>query len=110
AHISGTDTFGVIPADSFLVAGIKQPVPAGVVKVFPNPFSSSLNLTIEQIRFLPATFTLRDLSGRVVYRTFVQEIENEIHIPHLPDGIYLAELTTREGKIWREKLVRYDDL
>lgn len=71
------------------------------LKVSPNPFSSSFNISFNLSSTQRTIIQLCDLDGRVineVYNGMLKEGRNELQVScPLPSGIYMLRLVTKEG-------------
>lgn len=65
--------------------------PRNEIKIYPDPFSSTLfiNLPDESIRFL----TMRDMTGKVVFTSNVNNFETRLDLSFLAPGIYMASVS-----------------
>lgn len=73
-------------------------------EVSPNPFRSSLHISLPASFYDVPQFVLFDLLGREVAAVRLQDSETKAYFPHLPPGVYLWELriegaVTQTGKI-----------
>lgn len=68
---------------------------AGIVSVYPNPFTNELNLSIDGQEF--SEISLLDASGRIV-STFQHIENNKLQLGHLSSGIYQLVLTKKSGE------------
>lgn len=78
----------------------EKPLPASALKVFPNPVSDAVNLSVQFEQPTDATITIADLSGRVVTfedRQDLTEAQITYRLPQLAPGMYLARIATGEG-------------
>lgn len=73
------------------------------ITVYPNPASQRLNIRFDLLPAQPALVRMYDLSGRLVTETSVQELENELDLSELQQGMYLFTLETGKG-LFRQKI------
>jgi len=70
-------------------------------QLHPNPTDGILNVDINLDEDQPITFSVYDLSGRLVYTTSGNAAAGEQSLQYdlkqLPDGVYLAEMKTNSG-------------
>lgn len=65
-----------------------------MVKVFPNPFNGSINLTVSSFLSGGYDLAIYDVAGRIVFLQFQNKGENSIiDLSHLDVGIYLIQIT-----------------
>lgn len=78
------------------------PNPTGLVKtksnsgaeVYPNPFSSQLNVNAHGI---PTQVQVTDISGKIVFETKVEN-QSSFDLSTLQNGVYILELNSEKGK------------
>ncbi len=74
------------------------------VSIYPNPFSSTATIRIDDGRFTTCDFKMYDVMGREVFRQPIVNRKSEIVNPNLPSGIYFYQLQSeteilKTGKI-----------
>ncbi len=69
------------------------------IKCFPNPFTNKI--TVDNSKGI-STIKVYDLSGKQVGESFSNEIDMELVQP----GIYSLEVTTQNGEIFHQKMVK----
>jgi len=74
--------------------------------LYPNPAREEATLQLQDCDDCTATFVLTDASGRVVLRTENLAITSTLNLSGLSAGVYLAEISTEDGKRWQTKLVK----
>lgn len=90
----------------------QTPVAAATVNVYPNPFSSQVNVAFENGKTQYVRFVLYDLSGRQVQLLLEDQLpEGEVQFGFstmpLAGGTYLLKAETREGEIlFTKKIIR----
>ncbi|WP_293871249.1 S8 family serine peptidase, partial [Flavobacterium sp.] len=66
-----------------------------LVKLYPNPnkgtFTISLNKSISEI-----DITIFDMLGKLIYQTKTEGKDLELSIPHLPSGLFIVKLNSKE--------------
>jgi hypothetical protein len=87
-------------------AGVEEETNQFTSLIFPNPFSISSTLKIENHKVHNATLSIYDISGKSV-RTITSINSNNIEIDkgNLEDGIYFYRLTNGEGEISSGKFI-----
>jgi len=70
-------------------------------KVYPNPTSDILNITLESNLVLEQVTIYKNL-GQVVKKSS----ENVIDVSHLAKGLYFVEVTTNQGKATKKVVVK----
>jgi hypothetical protein len=79
------------------------------LEVFPNPFSEQMHLVLPE-GFSGGKLVLFDVQGRRAMETEVPanwgQQNFSLETGHLKPGIYLLELTDRDGRVWRRKAVK----
>jgi hypothetical protein len=78
-------------------------VAAGLLSIFPNPAGSTLHITIDSPAY--GRLLVRDLTGRIVLRSFVSK-DTDLSIGHLSAGIYSIELQNSDGTTITGKFVK----
>ena len=71
--------------------------------IYPNPATGTLH--IDNLK-APATYTLYDVTGRVVATSQLTTGQNEINTTHLSPGIYLLHLQHKDGTREVHKIVK----
>lgn len=84
-----------------------NPVPRGIATIYPNPASSSFDITLDEVLTQDAHVSVYDFQGRMVKEMVAIELGgSKINVPtgNLPNGIYTV-LTVSGSKQWNSKLV-----
>ena len=102
-----TDSNGCQQCDSVVISfssGIGTPEPL-TATITPNPFSSSIQITLHSAASLPATLSVFDITGKRIETH--QLLQNEFQLPadHYPAGIYFIEIQSNET-VYRTKLLK----
>lgn len=86
-----------------------QQTAAFEVEAWPNPFGSYLNLSPEGggVDYLRAEARLYDVQGRLVAKTSWQGAQLRWELDGLPAGMYLYEVRTDRGRVFRGKALKY---
>lgn len=77
------------------------------ISCFPNPFNNKLNVEINQetIEREVYLFSLKDLSGRLIFTTQMQVGSNELVFNELSEGMYFFEIASDKKLISAGKLI-----
>ena len=74
---------------------------------YPNPFSSTLNILIDNPDQLLLEIELLNLLGQKLYgRSVRQDFSDQLDVSHLPAGIYMVQMRTAEGQVISKKMVK----
>lgn len=75
------------------------------VSVYPNPIQENVTIEITE-NLLGAALLLCDLSGRIVVESVLYELSQTLITNNLPKGIYEVKITTKDGGIISQKIVK----
>lgn len=80
------------------------------VLVFPNPFTTELNITLHNLHLTNAAFVLKNILGETVtqfnFNYCSADTPIQLHIgDELPPGIYVLQIDSEEGK-YAEKIIK----
>jgi hypothetical protein len=64
--------------------------------LFPNPSTISVKILSSNE---PSSFLIRDVDGRILLRQTIVSSQQSIDISKLPDGIYIAELCSKQQRV-----------
>ena len=84
--------------ESISVAQEIVPESALTVKIYPNPFTNNLIITLTKEN-LNSTMHLYDISGRKVLTTKLNNVTNRIQFNQPGSGIYIYRLINKTGKL-----------
>ncbi|MBK9321269.1 MAG: T9SS type A sorting domain-containing protein [Bacteroidetes bacterium] len=74
--------------------------------MYPNPANNVLNIDLNGRPEQENIITLFNAYGQIVFSTRVYTSEKvSINISHLPSGMYLAQLESKEGRSTRKFIV-----
>lgn len=73
----------------------QTPDPNMQIKVFPNPATDQVSLSIENARS-PVGISILDIAGRMFFTGYFENGEHQIDLANLPEGLFL--LTAKEGE------------
>jgi hypothetical protein len=62
---------------------------ASTCQIFPNPFTSSLSITTENVA---QSVSVYDLNGRLLIQQSINELQFEIDLSQLTHGTYLLQI------------------
>lgn len=71
------------------------------IHIFPNPAQDEISIS----GVIPESVIMYDLMGRIVVSEFNSET-NKIDIKKLPNGLYIIKITTSEGKVFSNKIIK----
>ena len=86
------------------ITGVAPVENSGLLKIFPNPATDILNINLPGDLF-GGQLTITDLPGKNVFKQAVPAGNIHISLGGLPAAVYLLKYKTREGKIYKEKLI-----
>lgn len=92
----------VTGSTDYFTVGIKEnSLSPSDLKIYPNPFSGSLNLAVNE-KYNPSEIKICTQLGQLVYQ---KNYTTAVDVNHLQSGIYFIEVKTDQGAI-RKKLVK----
>ena len=104
--IIGNYAGGVSIFKGDIASGVEEISSASFIDVYPNPATGSFTIrTSLPATEFPATFLLRDITGRVVLQQSLTATETTIDCSALPAGVYVASVTSRNGKTAHLKMI-----
>lgn len=71
------------------------------IQVFPNPAQDEISIT----GVIPESVIVYDVMGKMVVTEFNAE-KNKIDIKHLPDGLYILKIMSKDGKAYSDKILK----
>lgn len=75
------------------------------LRVYPNPATSLLNLSVNNMEISKITMTTLD--GKVVLnKDYKEEYNLQLNIESYPSGIYLLTVNTTDGNTYQEKIIK----
>ena len=83
---------------------IKMPVLA--VKVFPNPVSDYLNISVGENNNPIKKITIYNIQGKQILQKTINASQTKFNVSSISKGVYILEGVTRSGTIFREKFVK----
>lgn len=90
------------------VSGVEEETAFPRAEVSPNPFGSSLRISLPVSFSEAPQFVLFDLFGREVAAIRLQGLETELSLPHLPPGVYFWELRLGGAVVQTGKIVHLE--
>jgi hypothetical protein len=87
----------VTVSDAFV--GLKKNTSDVAVSVYPNPFSSVLNVQASESKY---KLLITDITGKSIFTANSNEMKNQIDMSLLSPGIYFAEIEIGNNKIIRK--------
>jgi glucose/arabinose dehydrogenase len=76
-----------------------------LVNVYPNPIQEIVTIEINE-NLLGAVVVICDLSGRIVVESVLSELSQTLNLNNLPKGMYEMKITTKDGGIIAQKIVK----
>lgn len=104
-YIKGQDTVGTIYPGASLFTSIEEEIPESVIRIFPNPVYESLNLILSDPAILPVRCQIMDIRGKGIAEYNTEELNSQFPVQGYPKGLYLIQITDREGRVHREKIL-----
>jgi hypothetical protein len=102
----GDDVNAVLRLNLALVTTTDNtPLPEASMQVTPNPATDYVNLNVQLDKAGPATFTIADLSGRVIVsdeQKNVQQGQFTYQLGNIAAGTYLARIATENGTLTKK--------
>ncbi|MCB0699779.1 MAG: T9SS type A sorting domain-containing protein [Chitinophagales bacterium] len=83
---------------------IKQLSEVGKMQVYPNPIQDELNVVLSESK--GAQYTIYTISGIGIKTGMLQNGSNSINCSALPVGWYTLSISSSDGKVYRQKLVK----
>jgi hypothetical protein len=81
-----------------LTVGVEQPGSEMALTVYPNPFVTSLQLTLSNYKKNTTSLRIYDSAGALLHQSEVQSDQENIDLGHLPAGQYYLEVH-QAGKV-----------
>jgi photosystem II stability/assembly factor-like uncharacterized protein len=87
----------------------ENPIEHNVLKVYPNPASSSIQLSLGTPLYSSVRINLRDISGRIVLSENLPEMtENHVlDVSNISQGIYIIEVQSIGGSLCRRIVISH---
>jgi len=103
----GSETWGTpLDCDSLLKVSITESPLIQKVKIYPNPTSGTIMVSIpENIQF-PCTLEIFDISGRFLRAFTLNQQTQSFDLSNIPAGLYNYKVTTTKGETFRGKIIR----
>jgi PKD repeat protein len=76
------------------------------ISISPNPFSSSVLLSLPARSAITPTWFLYDTYGRIILHIPLQEFETRVSLEHIPEGLYFWQLQQQGKWIQSGKIVK----
>lgn len=95
ANSCGTSSYSTLYVNLICI-GINEIIP-GIEGVFPNPFTTQLNLSLEA----PDTVEVTDLTGKVVFIQKVSAGNNILDFTGYDTGFYLIKAQKDPARSWK---------
>ena len=70
--------------------------------VFPNPTTGKLTIVVNESTLVPTAISFSTIDGKPIRRLSSYSDHIELDVSEVPAGIYLLQIVTPEGMIWRK--------
>jgi hypothetical protein len=105
-----TGTGGITYVDSFRMANIPDLHVSEVnennsIHLYPNPFSTSTKLVMDDNVSMPCILNIYDITGRTIMQQTVINREFIINKEQLGRGLFFIKLNDKNNKLYRAKLI-----
>ena len=77
---------------------LKEPLKNNVLKIYPNPTSSVINVEVKNYK-QDQKYILSDIAGKVIKRAIISSNKSQIDISKLSSGIYYLNINNKFHKI-----------
>jgi hypothetical protein len=77
-----------------------------VTKLYPNPASTTLLVSLEGVDAEVSTITIHDLSGKVVYSTETSDVATLLDINELNKGMYIVKVASQSGFVSVSRFIK----
>jgi hypothetical protein len=78
---------------------------AGEIKLYPNPASNNITVSLELPDGVDYSLSLLDMNGRLAGRFNLSAGQNNLSLDGIPTGVYVGEVTTNRAVLYRTKLI-----
>lgn len=92
--------------DASVATGVTEKNNAGIINIHPNPSIGSITLSHNYTLASDPVVILSDVLGKTVLATALNSNQQQLDISALPQGIYFATVTSKEGKSKTMKIVK----
>jgi hypothetical protein len=97
---------GVYNQTPYFTTGINNISSPSNIKVYPNPSTDQLNLSITDVGMTKAQFIIADILGQEVYSSTITQSESKHDISRLSSGIYTWRIVEDQTTIKTRKVVK----
>jgi hypothetical protein len=110
SHWMNADGFGHVKlvAENITSVENKQPVSANILKLYPNPSSSSSQIEVDNLYRGNVSIRLFNLLGQEIFRTSASKINNQfshtLQLQRLPPSLYFVQMIMGHS-VYSEKLL-----
>lgn len=102
----GSYTWGTpLSCDSLMQVGITEMVKKSSLKIFPNPTSGNVSITVPYGTKLPAKLQIMDNCGRIVREFILNSPIEYLSLEDLPHGYYFYCLMPKSGSNFTGKII-----
>ncbi|CAN5218077.1 hypothetical protein BH09BAC5_BH09BAC5_26460 [soil metagenome] len=92
---------GQVPCD-FIIMGIDEVESANTFSIYPNPNSGIFTILTSERN---GQFEILNSLGQIVWRTKIQEVQSEINLCGLADGLYFVRMNSENGSFASKKII-----
>ena len=109
-HWQNADYFGHVKLVAEISTGVenKQPISANVLKLYPNPSSSSSRIEVENLYRGEVSIRLFNILGQEIFRTLASKVNNQfsytLRLHMLPPSVYFVQMNMGHT-VYSEKLL-----
>lgn len=77
-----------------------------ITKLYPNPATTSLLVSLEGVDAEVSTITIQDLSGKIVYSTETSDVATLLNINELNKGMYIVKVANQSGFVSVSRFIK----
>jgi hypothetical protein len=77
-----------------------------ITKLYPNPATTTLLVSLEGVDAEVSTITIHDLSGKVVYTTETSDVATLLNINELNKGMYIVKVASQSGFVSVSRFIK----
>ncbi len=77
-----------------------------ITRLYPNPATTSLLVSLEGVDAEVSTITIQDLSGKIVYSTETSDVATLLNINELNKGMYIVKVANQTGFVSVSRFIK----